>query len=277
VSERGRRICSTGIAVIGFLLLAKVLVDRGVSGIGDGIGGTDALAFHGAAERLLSGAPLYADPEGAPFAFVYSPLFAQLIAPLGVLPAGAFVWLWRAIELAGLRIAAGSWTRAGIATLVFPPIILELDVGNVNLLLAAACALVMRGQTWPTAIPFVLKLAALPLVPLALAKNRHGLIVGIGAAFTAMAVSLLFTSQLWVQYIQFLGTSQEPSYWANLLYGIPPFVRVPVAVAIGVAAIRWVRLAPVALLIGLPVVWVGTLSVLVAAAVPLRRPLPQTS
>ena len=272
LSERGRRICSIGIAAIGFVLLAKVLLDRGVFGIGDGVGGTDAIAFHGGAERLLRNAPLYEDREGAPFAFVYSPLFAQLIAPLGLLPSAAFVWLWRALEVAGLRIAVGSWTRAGIAILVFPPIILEIDVANVNLLLAAACALIMRGQTWPTAIPFVLKLAALPLVPLAMAKNRPDFIVGMGLAVTAMSISVLATPQLWAQYVHFLATSSEPSYWANLLYGVPSVVRLLVAVAVGLAAIRWLRLAPVALLIGLPVVWVGTLSVLVAVAAPIRRP-----
>jgi Glycosyltransferase family 87 len=271
LSPRGLRLLGYGLAACGFLLLGVVLVERGILGDGTGAGGGDALAYHAAAQRLLSGAPLYVERPGTLLAFLYPPAFAQLIAPLGLLSPAAFVWLWRAIGLAGLRVAMGSWTAAGIATLVYPPVIFELEVANLNLVLAGICAMVMRGQAGLVGAAFVTKFAALPLVPLGFVADRRGLLAGGVVAGAAIVVSLLTVPQLWSDYVQFLRSSVEPTYWANLLYGVPIVLRLAVAMALGVAAARYRRLAPLAMLVGLPVVWLSSLSILVATAAPMPR------
>jgi hypothetical protein len=269
LSPRGRRLLGYGLAACGFLLLGTVLLGRGILGDGDGAGGGDALAYHAAAQRLLDGAPLYVEREGTVFAFVYPPLFAQVISPLGLLSPVAFVWLWRAIGLLGLRAAMGSWTAAGIATLLYPPVILELEVANLNLVLAGICAMVMRGRAALLLPAFVAKFAALPLLPLGVLKDRRGLLAGGLVAGAAVVLSILTVPQLWSSYIEFLETSREPSYWTNLFYGVPIALRLLAALALGLLAMRYRRVAPIAMLIGLPVVWLSALSILVAVAAPL--------
>jgi hypothetical protein len=269
LSPRGRRLLEYGLAACGFLLLAVVLLERGILGAGNGAGGGDALAYQAAAQRMLDGAPLYIEHAGTLLAFVYPPLFAQLIAPLGLLSPVAFVWLWRGFGLLGLRVAMGSWTAAGIATLVFPPVIFELEVANLNLVLAGICAMVMRGQAALVLPAFVAKLAALPLLPLAAITDRRGLLAGGLAAGIAVTVSVLTVPQLWGTYVQFLASSPEPSYWTNLFAGVPIVARLLAALLLGVVAIRYRRVAPVAMLVGLPVVWLSALSILVATAAPL--------
>ena len=117
LTERGRRILLSGFAAIGYLLLARILLVEGIADAG-GIGGIDAVAYWTAAGNAMRGLPLY---EHAGFAFgtyQYPPPFAQVLAPASLLPLPAFVWLWRGLELLGLRIATGTWTRTGLAILL---------------------------------------------------------------------------------------------------------------------------------------------------------------
>jgi len=97
------------------------------------------------------------------------------------------------------------------------------------------------------------------------------LLAGGVVAGAAIVVSLLTVPQLWSDYVQFLRSSVEPTYWANLLYGVPIVLRLVVAMALGVAATRYRRLAPLAMLVGLPVVWLSSLSILVATVAPMPR------
>ncbi|MBI3764598.1 MAG: DUF2029 domain-containing protein [Chloroflexi bacterium] len=259
-----------GIAVVGFAFSLWILVSIGIDSNG-GTGGSDALAYWQAGRAILNGAPLYGADVGTTSAFLYSPLFAQVVTPSTLLPQVAFVWAWRLLELAGLRIAIGSWTRAGIALLVFPPLLIELAYANVNLMIAAICALAMRGAVAGWSVAILAKAAAIPLVPLAFLADRRIFLASGAVALVAIALSVIVAPTLWQDYRAFLSTAQEPMWWTNLSRGLPFGARLAVAIGVGVAAIRWRRLAPVAVLIGLPIVWLSSVSILVACVARLPR------
>jgi hypothetical protein len=275
-SARGLTLLARGVAVVGFAFLAQVLVRHGVNTAAGG-GGIDALAYWTAAKHVLDGQPLYALPVGAFTAYPYPPIVAQLLAPAGLLSDGLFIRLWQALEIACLVIAVG-WTRAGVALLVFPPVIAEIDAGNVHLIMAAACAMVMRGHAWTVGPAAVLKFAGGALVPLAWVKDRRGLLLGAGIVAAAILVSVVLSPAAWADYASYLRGSQFPTGWYNIAENVPLPLRLGLAAVISIAAIRWVRLAPVALVLAYPIVWFHGLSTLVAiAATRVAAPNPENA
>jgi Glycosyltransferase family 87 len=275
MSPAGRMWLARGFAAIGFAFLAKTLLEYGIQGAGGG-GGIDAIAYWTAASNVRQGLPLYDTAVGAFTAYPYPPVVAQVLAPFSLIPMPAFVWIWRALELGALRFAVGSWTRAGIACLL-PPVIAEIDAGNVHLLMAAVCAMAMRGVAGAVAPASLIKFASVPLVPLAWVRDRRGLLVGAALAITVAAASFALAPAAWFDYAQYLTTNAFPSGWYNVAENVPLPLRLALAVAAGFAAIRWVRLAPIAIVLAYPVVWFHALSTLVAIVsplTPLRAPQP---
>jgi hypothetical protein len=259
-----------GLSIVGFVVLAESLLAFGIAGAG-GSSGIDAIAYWTAASNVRDGLPLYALPEGAFRAYAYPPVLAQLLVPFSFLPMPAFVWLWRALELGALRLTVGSWTRTGLA-LLLPPVIAEIHAGNVHLLMAAVCALAMRGVASTVAPATLLKFASVPLLPLAWQGDRRGLIAGGVAAGAGAIVSIAVAPSAWEDFVRFLRTTSFPSGWYNLAEDVPVVLRLGIAATLGVAATRWVRLAPVAVLLAYPVVWYHALSTLVAMGAPIGRP-----
>ena len=260
---------ATAAGITGFALAFMVIVPRGLVGDG-GEGGVDAHAYWVAGRNILAGADLYGGASGERDAYLYPPPFAQLVAPAaGLLPAVAFVWLWRAVSVACLIFAAGGWRAAGIALLIFPPAIVELEAGNVSFQLAAICALVMRGSTAALPFAFVLKLAGGAAALFALVRDWRGLVIGAAVAGVVVAASFLLTPWLWMDYAQFLSTAQPMEYWTNLGRDIPLILRLAVAGVVGVLAIRWVVLLPVAFVLSMPILALHVLAILVCMAVPV--------
>jgi hypothetical protein len=254
-------------SAIGFVLLTKTLLEQGIEGAG-GVGGIDAIAYWTAASNVREGMPLYLIPEGSFAAYAYPPAFAQVLVPFSYLPMPAFVWLWRALELGALRFAVGGWTRTGLA-LFLPPVIAEIDAGNVHLLMAAVCALAMRGTGTAIAPAALLKFATIPLAPLQWRLDRRGLVVGLLVAAGLVIVSLLLQPGAWSDYIRFIRGSEFPSGWYNVAEGVPLPVRLALSVAAAFAALKWIRLAPVAVTLAYPILWFHALSTLVAVVAPV--------
>lgn len=254
-------------------MLAKTLLDHGIQGYGGG-GGIDAAAYWQASRNLAAGLPLYSVTYGQFLAYSYPPILAQLLLPFSLMPSDVFVWLWRAMELVCLRVAVGNWRTAGFALLVFPPLLAELDAGNVHLIMGAACALAMRGRAAAVAPTSLLKFASFPLAPLGWVRDRRGFLLGVGLSAAIVAVSIVMAADRWAEYLRFLSTSAFPSGWYNLAEFVPLPLRLAAAAALGLVAIRWARLAPIAVLLAYPVVWFHSLSTLVAIVTPLR---PATS
>ena len=117
-----------------------------------------------AARDILHGQPLYAAFLHHPFpdatlrpAYIYPPIFALLVAPLGVLPDGVAAVVWMAIEQASLAVAivvAVRWLRPTrwavaallVATLSFYPLWVDVVQGQTNLLVLLLVTVGMVGM-----------------------------------------------------------------------------------------------------------------------------------
>lgn len=260
----GRRIALVGLSIVGYLLCLQVLLLHGIYSAG-GEGAGDMFAYWTAGRHVLEGLPVYGPNVGGYAAYLYPPPMAQLLAPLSQLPFVAFVWLWRAFELACLRVAVGSWRNAGLALLLWPPVIAELDAGNVHLVIAAAAAMTIRGDARAILPAALTKFASLASVPAALRIDPRGLAAGALLAGTIVLGSWVVAPDLWSSYVTFLPTAtQLDTGWYNIGLNIPIAVRLGAAAALALAAVRWPRLAALAVTLTFPVLWLHSLSALVA-------------
>lgn len=232
-------------------------------------------AYWTAGQHVINGEPLYGPGVGGYAAFLYPPPLAQAFSLVAWLPLPVVAWTWRTIELLCVRIAVGSWRRVGIALLVWPPIIAELDAGNVHLLVAAAVALMIRGDGRFLVPAGLTKFASLAALPAGLRQDPAGLARGVAIAGGVVLVSFTLSPDLWHQYAAFLpSVSSTDSGWYNLGNLVPLWSRFAVAAALAFAAVRWVRLSAIAVTLAFPVLWFHGLSALVAIAAPGRSTVP---
>lgn len=210
--------------------------------------------------------PTLADPYARatwtdPIAYVYSPAFLQLIAPISALPWQAFVAIWAAILVAAVRWLTGP--RLFAVGLVVAA--MELAGGNIELLLAVAIVL---GFRWPAAWSFVLLTKVTPGIGLLWFVVRREW-RQLGIALTATAVVVLVSSLslpgTWRDWIDVLiSNAGRDGTWAAL--PIPLWFRFPIAAALVVWGARTNRrwAVPVAAMLALPALWYGGLSMLLA-------------
>ena len=253
-------------AVGGYVLLAVAFVDRKIDpNGGTGSAAADAFAYWLAGRHLATGEPLYGLTAGQHGAFLYPPIMAQLIAPFAALPLPVFVWLWRAVEFVALMTIVGSIRNAGIALLVFPALIAELEAANVNLLVAGALAAMIRGNGRGLGPAILPKLSALAAVPAGLARDKTGTLVGLVLGLALIMGSIVIAADLWRAYLEFLPKVGNPG---DQGYNVGRFVSTEVRLAAGavfaVVAIRSPIYAPIAVTLASPVLWFNSLSTLVA-------------
>lgn len=216
---------------------------------------------------------LYGGREvGVMSTYLYSPAFAQLVSPLGLLPWPAFAALWSALNLAALVWMVGPILGA-IFLLIPGPVADEVSTGNIHLLLAAA---VVLGLRQPTAWALHLLTKVTPGVGVLWFVGRREwrqLGVAIGATAIIVVVSFALHPQAWVEWIDTLRRSSgTPVPGEVALIPGPLWLRGVVAVVIAVlAGLRgWGWLVPVAVAVALPVPWSSGMAVLVAS-IPLSR------
>lgn len=202
----------------------------------------------------------YALAEGATGAFTYPPPMVRLFAPLSLVSWPVFLWLWLALQVA--TVAWLGWRRS-LLVLAFPPVAIELYYGNVNLLLAAAVAL---GFRYPATWAFVLLTKVTPGVGLlwfAVRREWRSLAIALGVTTVIVAVSVALDAPLWREWIDVLrnGTIRETGILASSFW---------VRLAAGVAIVAWGArtdrrwTVPVAVTLGMPVLFPATLCVLLA-------------
>ena len=188
--------------------------------------------------------------------YLYSPAFAQIMAPFGALPFPVFFSLWTAVSVAILVWLVRPWPWA--VPILILPIIYELCVGNVHFLIAAAIVLGFRfPSTW--ALPILTKITPGVGVGWFLVRRAwRALAIAAGTPAAIAGISFLLNPQAWEAWIAFLLDSPGRS---QLLV-----VRLAVAaVMVAVGAMtgrRW--LVPVAVWISLPVVWINSWVILLA-------------
>lgn len=215
--------------------------------------------------------PSLADPYAnanwtRPSAYVYSPAFLQLVAPLASLPWQAFVAAWTAILLGALVwLTGGRLLAVGVIVAAA-----EIAGGNISLLLAVA---IVAGFRWPAAWVFVLLTKVTPGVGLLwFAFRREWRSLGIALAATAVVAgaSAWLMPAAWADWFQVLVVNAgRDGTWAAVPLSI--WIRLPIAVAVVAWGARTDRrwTVPVSAMIALPALWYGALSMLLAV-IPLR-------
>ena len=200
--------------------------------------------------------------------YLYSPAFAQVTAPLSLLPFSLFDALWTAILIVAFAWLVRPWPWA--ALILFLPACYEILVGNVHFLIAAAIVLGFGAPaTW--AFPILTKVTpGVGVVWFALRREWRALGIAVGATGVVVAVSIVTAPSAWSDWFAFLVASPARS---QLL--IPRTSLALVLVAFGAATgRRW--LVPVAVWLSLPIVWVNSWVVLLAV-IRLREPVVPSS
>jgi len=190
-------------------------------------------------------------------AYLYSPAFAQVMAPFSLLPFPAFDALWTALLLVVCAWLIRPWPWAGVMLIL--PITYELLVGNVHFLIAAAIVLGFRAPAaW--AFPILTKVTpGLGVLWFAVRRESRTLAMAFGGTAAVVAVSFALAPSAWSDWFAFLLASPGRS---QLL--VPRTVIAAVLVAFGAATgRRW--LVPVAVWLALPIVWVNSWVILLAA------------
>ncbi len=203
-----------------------------------------------------------------PVAYVYSPAFLQLIAPLAELPWLGFFSAWTALLLLAVRFLTGPRRFAvGVLCATF-----EIAGGNISLLLAVAMVV---GFRWPAAWAFVLLTKVTPGVGLlwfAVRREWRSLGIALGATALVVAASAAVMPGAWLEWLDLLvRLAGRDGTWAAV--PIPFLVRLPIAIAVVVWGARTDRrwTVPVAGMIALPALWYGSLTMLLAV-IALRDP-----
>ena len=207
----------------------------------------------------------------SPVAYVYSPAFLEVIAPLRALSWTAFVGVWTALLLGAVLYLTGPrllWLGVLAAAA-------ELYGGNISLFLAVAIVL---GFRWPATWAFVILTKVTPGIGLLwFALRREWRNLGIALAATAVVVggSALAMPLAWQEWLNVLSANAgRDGTWAAVPIAL--WVRLPMAIALVAWGARTDRrwTVPVASMLALPALWFGGLSMLLAVITlgPIREP-----
>jgi hypothetical protein len=170
----------------------------------------DTHAYWLAAGRILDGTNLYMPATVSEFgAYKYPPVFAQLFVPAALLPELLVDWIWRITGILCLRYMVGSWKTAVVAC-AFPPVLVELWLGNVTLQIGAILVFALRDRRGAYLLPVAaaLKWGPVLLVPYLWFRkpdSRRPLVVGTTALVAACALSYVAAPGLWSAYAATFG------------------------------------------------------------------------
>jgi len=253
----------------GFVILSIVFVGLRLFSIEPWADSVDAFAYW----TTRTGDYYAAADTGRIGAYLYSPAFAQLIAPLTWLPLNVFTALWTAMNCAALWYLLRKWS---LPSLLFLPIPFEIISGNVHLFYAVAIVVGFRwSASW--ALMFITKVTpGIGVLWFAVRREWRSLAFALGVTGAIVAVSYVLNPAAWQQWIALLqadlttGAGQGTMDTLGWYLAVPLLPRLVVAAAIlvvgGLTDRRW--LVPFAVVAALPVLWLNGLAIL-AAVVPL--------
>jgi hypothetical protein len=210
----------------------------------------DTNAYWLAARHVLDGRPLYEQSTiTASGIYKYPPVFAQLAAPIALMPEVYVDWAWRILGAMCLRYLCGSWRLTLIVAWQWPAW-MELDFGNVTLQLGAACLFALRDRRGAYLLPWLAALKFGPglLIPylwLTRPDYRRQLAVGCATFAAVCAVSLAAAPGLWVDYAGTFGwevASDLHAFWIVAIVpdhgGLDFAIRLAIAAAAILVAVR---------------------------------------
>ena len=197
-------------------------------------------------------------------AYFYSPAFTQALWPLHALPWPIFAASWTLLLTVALAWLGGRWLGY---LLLLPFVFIEMAMGNIHILVAAA---IVIGFRWPAAWAFILLTKVTPgvgLVWFAARREWRSLAIAIAATIVIACISFLIMPSVWSDWIGVLRSTEAADHRAATPFDFVPLpLRVLAAAALmawaGLTDRRWV--VPIAATLALPVVYVNGLAILVA-------------
>jgi hypothetical protein len=224
--------------------------------------GLDAYAYWSAnLDSLYPGTQI-----GETGAYLYSPAFAQAFAPLRLLPFEVVYALWLALCLGLL-----AWMRV-LWFVALPPVIAELYFGNVHVLYAAV---IVAGFRLPGlwALPWLTKVTpAIGSLWFAFRGEWRQLALALGTTAVIGAASFVLAPDAWFAWFDNLaGNVGQPT--GMRADALPLWARLAASSLILAWGARTDRrwTIPVAVFLGAPTIWPGSVAVLAAAFSPLLR------
>ena len=206
---------------------------------------------------------------GAHDAYLYSPAFLQLIAPLRALPWQVFLAAWTGVLILATLYLVGPVFLGPVLVLALP----EILGGNITLLIAAAIVAGFRfSGTW--AFPLLTKVTpGVGLLWFGVRREWRSLAIASATTGGVVLLSFLTTPPAeWLAWFRVLaGNAGSPIESGSL--PVPLLVRLPVAIVVIAWAARTDRrwALPIGCLLAFPVIWYGSLSLLLAV-IPLAFP-----
>jgi Glycosyltransferase family 87 len=208
---------------------------------------------------------LYGLPALSQNAYLYSPVFAQVVWPLGRLPWPVFWAVWSL-----LMAVAFFWLLRPLPTRWLVPAFIatvpEIVTGNIYAVMAVALVLgASSGPPWVFLGLTKITSGGLGLVWLTLTRKWRALVWGLTTAAGVLAVSVATAPSLWRDWLQFLLRGSQPV--VNSISS-PVVTFVLVGSGLGAAAVaaltRRAWLLPVAAILLSPTIGLNTLTLLAA-------------
>jgi hypothetical protein len=202
-------------------------------------------------------------------AYLYSPVFAQLLTPLTAMSFPLFAGIWTLVLVVTYVWLTGRWATPLIFSIAVG---LELYLGQIDILIAAA---IVVGFRYPAvwAFPLLTKVApGVGLVWFVARKEWRKLAIALATTVAFASVSAVFSPTAWKGWFDFLISSASSSVTINGDYlAIPYLLRLPLAVAVIAWGARTDRYwtVPVGVVLAMPILWVNVFSLLIAV-IPLR-------
>lgn len=251
-----------GVAVAGGYLIGAVTINYTAFGL-HLIGG-DAFAYW-----KVGAGQLYVPPLTGLGAFLYPPPLAALFSLANLVSWPTFWTLWFAVLVATVLWLGGSgW----LYLLAFPPVVIELCYGNINLLIAAAVTLGFRFPALWSVVVLTKVTPGVGLIWFLVRREWWSFFVALGTTAGIVLFSLLADTDNWVRWFAALPAMGA----AN---GVPLSTLSVPRIAIAAGIVAWGAktdrpwLVPVGCCLAMPVIWPASLSVLSAVPAIRRRPL----
>jgi hypothetical protein len=207
-------------------------------------------------------------------AYLYSPAWELAVGWGRHLPFETFVAIWRAALLVTLVWLAGPFT---LPLLFLYPVASEVNAGNIQLLLALAIVLAMRGGRCSAAWAFVLLTKVTPAVGLlwlVLRRQWRELAIALGVTAVIAAATFALWPDRWQAWFHLLATGDAPPVAPFYLPFLPRFVAA-IAIVVIAAWRGWKWPLVVAGTLALPAFYTLSPSMLVGALPYLRSVLGQ--